>query len=73
MTVVDIRSDNTQNDQLRSKMAELSVEGFSSMGTYTAGEQLAHLNEIEQILARRGHYLADSSHPQHSSEYTQQS
>ncbi len=61
MTVIGMQSNVDQSEQLRRKMAELSIDGFSSMGTYTPEEQLAHLDEIERLLARRGQYSSDHS------------
>lgn len=39
--------------QLDRKMAELSIDGFSSMGEFSAEDQFGHLSEIETILSGR--------------------
>jgi hypothetical protein len=46
-------NERTILDQLNQKMEDLSLEGFSSMGTFSPEDQLAQLDEIERIIEGR--------------------
>lgn len=44
---------NEPSPELKKRMEELNIEGFSSMGSFSNEEHLANLDEIERIIERR--------------------